>query len=64
MTEQRLRESRVGVLSGSVSHGEGESRTTAYLRGAALPRGKKFLTHNTHGTIADHTALKTIRAVT
>ncbi len=57
LTEQRQRESRVRVLSGSVSHGEGESCRTAYLRGTALPRGKSSL-HVTHGTVADHTALK------
>lgn len=47
LTEQRQRESRVCVLSGGVSHGDGESLKTAYLRGAALPRGKSFL-HVTH----------------
>lgn len=47
LTEQRQRESRVCVLSGGVSHGDGESCKTAYLRGAALPRGKSSL-HVTH----------------
>jgi len=47
LTEQRQRESEVRVHSGSVSHGEGESRKTAYLRGAEMPRGKSSL-HRTH----------------